>query len=361
MAKTLSNTSYRNLRDEISAIYTDSKQQAARALDRVLNKAHWEIGKRIVTVEQKNAIRAQYGDRLLKHLSEDLTEIHGNGFSITNLKYMRQFFLTNPKGQPADQLGWTKQCVLLSIKDEKVRKQYERKAVAENWSKSALIDELKKDKVKRERDQESLAPAQPLSADKKPARKRLSLQYVRGRTGFYRAVEIEGLHMPKKRCALDLGFNVYKKDIEGIARRAHGDIVVAAGEASVRAASGADKKDLYTYKAYVDRVIDGDTVWVDVELGFGVFIRQKLRLRGIDAPEVDTKRGKTAKGFLRRTLQSVEYIVIKTHGSDKYGRYLADIFYLPGEPGAAEVAAEGIYLNQEMLDHGLAGLYLAEG
>ena len=86
-----------------------------------------------------------------------------------------------------------------------------------------------------------------------------------------------------------------------------------------------------------------------------------MSMRGIDAPEAGTRRGQTALGFLKRTLDAVEFIVIKTYGSDKYDRYLADIFYLAGESDPNVVARDGIFLNQEMLDQGLADLYLGEG
>ena len=46
---------------------------------------------------------------------------------------------------------------------------------------------------------------------------------------------------------------------------------------------------LYTYKAYIERIIDGDTIWVYIPWGFGFGVRQKLRLRGIDTPEIQTK------------------------------------------------------------------------
>ena len=113
MPKTLIRPYYQNLLTEISSIYTDSKLQARNELNKILTKAYWEIGKRIVTVEQNNELRARYGGGLLKRLSKDLTEKHGSGFSSRNLSYMRRFYIINPILQPAAELYWTKQCVLL--------------------------------------------------------------------------------------------------------------------------------------------------------------------------------------------------------------------------------------------------------
>ena len=50
-------------------------------------------------------------------------------------------------------------------------------------------------------------------------------------------------------------------------------------------------KELFTYKAYLERVIDGDTLLVNIDLGFSVSIEQLLWLHGLDAPELSTKKG----------------------------------------------------------------------
>jgi endonuclease YncB( thermonuclease family) len=223
--------------------------------------------------------------------------------------------------------------------------------VHEKWSKRQLITELKKDKV----------IGGPARADKTKPRAGIRLSYARGTIGVYRVAVPQGLQIKKEEPCLDLGFDVYRTQIAGIARRQHGDLVEVTAEGNARLSRSAGKSDLYTYKAYTERVVDGDTVWVVVEAGFDIVLRQKLRLRGINAPEMNTKGGKTAKAFLKRTLDSVEFIVIKTHGGDKYDRYLAGIFYLPGENDPQRVAHDGIYLNQELLDHGLVDLYLGEG
>jgi endonuclease YncB( thermonuclease family) len=94
----------------------------------------------------------------------------------------------------------------------------------------------------------------------------------------------------------------------------------------------------------VERVIDGDTLWAQIECGFDTVIREKLRLRGIDCPELSTPEGKKAKDFSSKKLPAGSTIVITTHKDDKYGRYLADIFC--GE--------EKVFLNQELLNNRLA-------
>ena len=101
---------------------------------------------------------------------------------------------------------------------------------------------------------------------------------------------------------------------------------------------------------------DADTIWVHIDLGFYSHTRQKLRFRGIDAPEISTKKGQKAKEFVEATLSKVSFIIIRSTSLDKYGRPLTDIFYLEGESDPQKVLEAGIFLNQELLDKGLACL-----
>ena len=110
----------------------------------------------------------------------------------------------------------------------------------------------------------------------------------------------------------------------------------------------------HTYPAKVESVIDGDTLWVIVDCGDGILTRQKLRLHLIDAPERRTPEGDKATRFVKRVLRKNPDIVICTHHYDKYARYLADVFYLPDSTNPKATYAQGIYLNQQLLDKGLA-------
>ena len=77
-------------------------------------------------------------------------------------------------------------------------------------------------------------------------------------------------------------------------------------------------------------------------------------MRGIDAPELPTKEGVEAKKFVEAKLKETEFVIVKTYKADKYDRYLADIFYQAKEKEAQVVLAQGTFLNQELLDLGLA-------
>ena len=72
---------------------------------------------------------------------------------------------------------------------------------------------------------------------------------------------------------------------------------------------------------------------------------------------MDTEEGKAAKRFVEARLKPCEFVVIKTYKSEKYGRYLADVFYKAGEKDPAVVASEGTFLSQELLDNRLAVIW----
>ena len=103
--------------------------------------------------------------------------------------------------------------------------------------------------------------------------------------------------------------------------------------------------------------MDGDTLLVKMDLGFRICLAHKLRLRGIDTPEMSTKEGKHARTFVRGRLSRVPWVVITSWRPDKYGRYLSEVFYGRDEKDPQVVAHEGKYLNEELLKAGLAVRY----
>ena len=89
---------------------------------------------------------------------------------------------------------------------------------------------------------------------------------------------------------------------------------------------------IYIYKASLIRVVDGDTVDLIIDLGFDTSRKERFRLYGIDAPEMNTLAGKAAKTWLREALQPLEAIYVQTiqlstkAKRDKYGRFLAVLY-----------------------------------
>ena len=89
---------------------------------------------------------------------------------------------------------------------------------------------------------------------------------------------------------------------------------------------------MYEYKATIKYIVDGDTVDVDIDLGFDVWLRnQRVRLYGIDTPECRTRNkkekahGLLAKDYVEKALKLGEVYSLRTKETGKFGRYLGEI------------------------------------
>lgn len=107
---------YNNLIIDIRKIIKESKGLFVRNVNTLMLQTYWNIGKRIVEEEQNGNIKAQYGSRLLKEISKELTCEFGRGFSRSNLQSMRKFYIEYKKCQTlSGQLSWSHYLLLLSI------------------------------------------------------------------------------------------------------------------------------------------------------------------------------------------------------------------------------------------------------
>jgi predicted nuclease of restriction endonuclease-like (RecB) superfamily len=149
---------FRDIRD----IIVSARSAAARNINAIQIAMNFEIGKRIIEHEQRGRIRAEYGSRLLISLSARLTEEFGKGFSLSNLKLMRMFYITYAprigqtvsgrlagvrKSQTVSgfsagvlkvplplTLSWSHYVFLLGINDVNERSFYEIEANQQKWS-----------------------------------------------------------------------------------------------------------------------------------------------------------------------------------------------------------------------------------
>jgi len=87
---------YNNIRAEIVELLKTARSAAARNVNSIMTAVYWEIGRRIVESDQGGAVRANYGDELIKQLANDLSTQFGRGFGVVNLSQMRRFFLAWP-------------------------------------------------------------------------------------------------------------------------------------------------------------------------------------------------------------------------------------------------------------------------
>ena len=135
---------YKALVTQISEMFVQGQRQAIVTVNRHLVETYWEVGRYIVDYEQQGSKKAAYGDNLLDRLSKDLTFLHGRGFSLSNIKRMRQFYILYPIGATAShQLSWSHYIELLKIEDEVERSFYEKQTLIESWSVADLIRQKK--------------------------------------------------------------------------------------------------------------------------------------------------------------------------------------------------------------------------
>lgn len=137
MADEPSSNKKTSLYNKIASILEESRKFVASTVNTAMVQTYFEIGRLIVEEEQHGNIRAEYGKETLKKLSEKLTANYGKGFSVTNLKQMRDFYLTYQIRQTvSDQftLSYSHYLFLMRIDNPDERKFYEIEATSSNWS-----------------------------------------------------------------------------------------------------------------------------------------------------------------------------------------------------------------------------------
>jgi micrococcal nuclease len=114
---------------------------------------------------------------------------------------------------------------------------------------------------------------------------------------------------------------------------------------------------MYTYKIDVLRVIDGDTIDANIDLGFDVSVKKRIRFMGINTPESRTrdkeekKRGLAAKARVQELLSEADEVQLTSHGVGKFGRCLGEL-NLSNEDGLTMVN-----LNKRLIEEGHAVEY----
>ena len=299
----------------LKAELEDGRKKAIQAVEDQTKITYWNVGKHIKKHLLKHEDRADYGTYIISTLSKELD------IDRTTLYQTIQFYESYPKIVSArGQLSWTHIRSLLTLPDETTRKEFESRVLEEKLSTRELDLQIK----------EVLTP---LSSKKvKPKTKvKQALKTEREEPYVYRYKRIHGKEM------VDLGFRMY---LEKPNRPVNtGDVTH------------------YTYKAYVIEVIDGDTMWVDIDLGFNTWTQQKVRLRGINTQPIETELGQKAKKYIESELKDVSFIALRTYWRDKFTRYLVDVFYSRYKNTFKNTVQNGEFLNQLILDKKLGIKY----
>jgi hypothetical protein len=153
---------------QIRAVLEQARSSAYRHVNLAMLQSYWRIGYLIVEYEQKGEARAEYGKGVLEEISRRLTSEFGKGYSVQNLRYMRQFYLAFQKhhslrGESSatssehisgtdsfakrhplrgemtqeglrPELSWTHYRLLLRVENENAREWYMNEAADQNWS-----------------------------------------------------------------------------------------------------------------------------------------------------------------------------------------------------------------------------------
>ena len=134
----------------------EARSGVVRSINSGMVAAYWLVGREIVRELQGGDDRAEYGSKLLDGLAAELTQKFGRGFSATNLRYFRVFYLAYSQS-PANQhmpcaeltpqfnpqLSWSHYRLLMRVADASAREFYEREAAESGWSYAQLERQIK--------------------------------------------------------------------------------------------------------------------------------------------------------------------------------------------------------------------------
>ncbi len=337
-----------SLIDEIRTEIEEGKERAINAMEQEKRITYWSVGKHIKEHLLQNEGREDYATYVIPQLSKELSL--SRTILYDSILYHEQYpDIVHSSGQ----LTWTHIRVLVHVPETESRQEFEQKVIEEKLSVKDLKELVKKQKIK-EKSLEDLGEEQADDNAEQPPQRHI-LKVVRGQPHTYR------LQTKRGKTMVDLGFRTYVNSpvVDAVEDLSEDNVVQVTKSQQQYSFTNMDKGVVpyYTYKAYVIEVIDGDTIWVDIDLGFNTLTTQKLRLKGINSKELTTEDGQNAKRYIEDCLNQCEFITVKTYWRDKFTRYLADIFYIKKETDLNTVVQQGAFLNQELLDEWLAVKY----
>ena len=378
MSTTLTQLNYAKIERDIIAIIARGSENLKAAYTRQVLRTNWEVGRYLKETLPLDGRPSANNARMIRRLAKKFGR---PGYYFYSLIKFYRLYPELPVDGP---LTWSHYAVLLRIDDPATRQRYRRLAVRKKISGRFLCGLIANDKA---------AAAAGSSRTKTHGRALIPL--TRGKLYHYKVTAPVDARSNTGTATLDVGFETFRDIPLSKRSKLHvgymvrtvktagtikgvGDAPARPGNVAIFTARIANDNNarLYTYVATVERVVDGDTLIVMIDLGLKTKTRRKLRLRGIDCPELTTERGRYVRGYVKKLLDKQEFIIIKTYKDDKYGRMLADVFYKNsqcsveppparnrgGQPLRAEteeeiVVEKGTYLNQQLLDEKLAEIW----
>ena len=333
----MNSSSYHSLREQVEGLLTEGRQFGRRAAEWEKVETYWHVGDALTGYLGGHG-GTTIGQETIRNLSRDAH------LGLTTLYEILRFRRCIPTLYARTNLGWSHYRALIHLPQDRLQ-HYELLADDEGWTTRQLKRAI-------EAESDDLSDIPDLQPPETPLRARFGTPFT------YRAVT-DPLSADAA-TSLDLGFHHLWNpagDLAGFEQVLPGDIVRV--DPLARTIDLCDARQrCWTYLATVRRLIDGDTLDVNVDMGFGQCTISRLRLRGIDTAELYTQAGRQARLFVEEALADAEHILIATRRTDTYGRYLADVKYLPGSEHPDDVLTQGTYLNRQLLDEGLAQRYL---
>lgn len=333
---------YSVLKKRVGEVFVEGRRRVEKELVRM----RYHTGLLINEHVRLNHGRAEYGSKALLRLEKDF------GVDDSELarysQFARSFPILGGRRELKFNLPWQHYRKLMVITDDDERIRVTLEAEKNDWP-FEKVETRVRYLVGKGQDED--APP------------RLS-KVLLGPLFTYKIIRVTSLTAPTGELLLDLGFkHRLEMDVFLPAKFPEGTIVTSTKDAKGRyslektrplnpSRPGLGQGDdlLYTYKAFVEAVVDGDTLKLDFLPGFGNRKGETIRLNHIDCPELDTPEGKAAKNFVERELAGCGFLTVKSVRTrkEKWGRYLVDVFYARRGRGPL------VYLNQLLLDKGHA-------
>jgi len=400
---------YSVLRDRVREALLLGQQK----IEQAKVETYWQTGKLLHEHILHFKERVDYGSQVIQKLAKDL------GLGDTLLYRTLRFYQAFPisAGRPksySGKLSWTHYRELMKVEDEGARFSFLERAAKSGWSGEQLAD-----KIRLELRSHLTAAGSGKAETTEPASK---LMPKLGELYTYRLVKpLSAQSTGDSTLQIDLGFSTQRYLPVKEKGFREGQIVETVKDEEGNYTLKVSRRTeavLWTYKAIVERVVDGDTMIVRIDLGFDIEERHYLRLRGIDCPELTEaggpipektgrrssrdststlsagtipektgrrssrdststlsagtipektgqrssrdststlSAGKKAKTFVEKQIEKIPFVILTSTRSDKYGRYLADIFIPPAGTVILNNVKDLAFLNQRLLDEGLAG------
>ncbi len=341
--KLVDHSLYHDLIGSIKSTISRGLITAQKVIEYERLRTYWCIGKHIHCAVKRSKGKLRLGGMLYRRIQQDLDDDLDLDLSLDLLRRTVSFYKAFPVFPKQSTLTFSHYVLLQRLSKESDRRKVESLAMHEQWSVCQLKDEIR---YFTNRVNLSLGEL------------RDPLVCVRGEPYIYRVkleTDIDGNDVSR----IDCGFRIFTT-APSLTFALDQTRIVRSNKVNDRYVLQKHQDGLtllYTYVAVVERIIDGDTLDVVIDVGFGITLRDRLRLKGINAPEMGTPSGQLAKTFVQNTLASCPLIVMRSSKSEMYGRWLADIFYLPQCQDPFKIAREGQYLNQVLIDQGLAERY----